>query len=277
MKHSKYKNTGLIFELLTRQITSDSLAGINSKAVGIIKNYFFNTELGKEYKLYELLTKYENKLSDGKAQTIVSTLLEHRDKLNKTNLKRQKYNLIKEIKKHYDLDSFFKIQTPNYRAYASLYILLENENLTPSNEVLAKTSLLEHLKSKDNKVIVNESLELFKNQDKDTRILAYRVLLDKFNSKYKELNENQKRILAEYINNNESNPKLLEFYNKEVTNVKKLIEQQISKTKDKVVSIKLKEINSLLCELNKSDKIKDSNILNLLKHYLLIEELVNEN
>ena len=277
MKHSKYKNTGLIFELLTRQITSDSLAGINSKAVGIIKNYFFNTELGKEYKLYELLTKYENKLSDGKAQTIVSTLLEHRDKLNKTNLKRQKYNLIKEIKKHYDLDSFFKIQTPNYRAYASLYILLENENLTPSNEVLAKTSLLEHLKSKDNKVIVNESLELFKNQDKDTRILAYRVLLDKFNSKYKELNENQKRILAEYINNNESNPKLLEFYNKEVTNVKKLIEQQISKTKAKVVSIKLKEMNSLLCELNKSDKIKDSNILNLLKHYLLIEELVNEN
>ena len=51
IKHSKYKNTGLLFELLVRQITADTLNGGSSPSLNILKKSFANTELGKEYKL----------------------------------------------------------------------------------------------------------------------------------------------------------------------------------------------------------------------------------
>ena len=40
VKHSKYKNTGILFELLVRQITADTLDGKDSPARKILKNYF---------------------------------------------------------------------------------------------------------------------------------------------------------------------------------------------------------------------------------------------
>ena len=54
IKHSKYKNTGILFELLTRQITSDILSGKRTpKAIPILEKYFNkNEELGKELILY---------------------------------------------------------------------------------------------------------------------------------------------------------------------------------------------------------------------------------
>ena len=57
IKHSKYRNTGILFELLTRQLTSDTIAGVQSKALFILKKYFNSkTELLKEYKIYHTLS-----------------------------------------------------------------------------------------------------------------------------------------------------------------------------------------------------------------------------
>jgi len=114
IKHSKYKNTGILFELLVRQITADTLSGTDSKAAKILKQFFVKTELGKEYKLYETLSKYKS-LTEGKADVIISTVIETSKNLNRGNLKRQKYNLIQEIQKHYNLDEFFKTKLPNYK------------------------------------------------------------------------------------------------------------------------------------------------------------------
>jgi hypothetical protein len=148
IKHSKYKNTGLLFELLVRQITADTLSGKSSKASGIMKNFFVKSELGKEYKLYDTISKYNN-ISETKADIILTTIIENSKSLNRGVLKRQKYNLIKEIQKYYNLDEFFKTKLPSYKTYASLYILLEIYNSdtlsTPDQIIANKISLLESM------------------------------------------------------------------------------------------------------------------------------------
>lgn len=281
IKNSKFKNTGLIFELLVRQITSDTLSNVNSSAVSIIKKHFVKSELLKEYKLYETLLKKSN-LTEGKAEIIINTLLEASTKLNKSRLRREKYNLIKEIKSNYDLDSFFKTHLPNYRLYASFYVLLENQNSEGAdyNQIINhKTTLLEYLTSKPTSKVEPKDniIKEFESYDKDTRILTYRILLEKFNDKYKTFNYNQKRILKEFINSIDSTPALRDFYNSEILKIKKTISELNGKTSDAVTKIKLTEINKLLQEVKKSSKVKDEDLVNLLQYHALIGELKKVN
>ena len=91
LKHSKIKNTGILFELLTRQITADVLAGKSTKSVSILKEYFNEkTELGKELELYKLLSE-KNYTSEVKANDLLNVVIKQRQKLSNTNLRREKY------------------------------------------------------------------------------------------------------------------------------------------------------------------------------------------
>ena len=282
IKHSKYKNTGILFELLVRQITADTLSGKSSPATGIMKNYFVKSELSKEYKLYETLTQ-KSGLTEGKADIIINTLLETSKKLNRGILRREKYNLIREIKKHYNLDEFFKTQLPHYRIHASFFILTEiynQDNLTNPNQIIDnKVTLLEHLTTKEvNKEVVKENvIEEFKSYDKDLRILTYRVLLEKFNGKYEGLNENQKTVLKEFINTVDSTPTLREFYNTKIQEIKTMLSELNSKVADKAIQIKVNEVSNILEEVDKTTKINDDHLVNLLQYYSLVEELEKTN
>ncbi len=279
IKHSKYKNTGILFELLVRQITADTLSGVeNPPAVGILKKYFTKTELGREYKLYESFFRYTN-TSEAKADMVVSTIIASSKHLNSSILRRQKYNLIKEIKNHYGLEEFFKTKLPNYKAQAALFTLLEvynSENLSNPNQIIEnKTVLLEYLTSSNiNKEEVKENiLEEFKNQDKDIRVLAYRVLLEKFNDKYADLNSNQKSTLKEFINSVDNTPKLKEFYNTKITEIKNTLLALNKKVTNKAIQIKVNEVVNILPSLGKTDKVNDDHLINLLQYYQLVEEL----
>jgi hypothetical protein len=278
IKHSKYKNTGILFELLVRQITSDTLSGKDSKAAGILKKFFVKTELGKEYKLYETLSKHKN-LTEGKSEIIVNTLVESSKNLNRGALKRQKYNLIQEIQKHYNLEEFFKTKLPNYKAYASLYTLIEiynSENLsTPDQIIDNKMSLLEHLTSKNviKSKVEDSVIEEFKSYDKDLRILTYKVMLEKFNGKYADLNDNQKLVLREFINSVDSTPKLKEFYNTKISDIKSQLSVLTKKVENKATKIKLVEINNIINPLGKVSSIGNDDLVNLLQYYELLEEL----
>jgi tyrosine-protein phosphatase YwqE len=277
VKHSKYKNTGILFELLVRQITSDTLSGVDSKAATILKKHFVKTELGKEYKLYETLLN-NIRLSEGKADIIVSTLLESAKYLNKSALRRQKYNLIKEIKANYDVDEFFKTKLPNYKTQAAFYTLLEmydGVNQPEPNQVISnKLILLEHLTSAPVTTVAKDTLmEEFKSYDKDIRMLTYRALLEKFNSKYANLNEGQKSVLKEFINSVDNPSKLKDFYNTKVTEIKSDLTKLNKKVKDKTTQIKINEVSNILVTLDKNDKISNDDMTNLLHYYELLEEL----
>jgi hypothetical protein len=282
IKHSKYKNTGILFELLVRQITADTLSGAESPSIDILKKYFTKTELGKEYKLYESFFKHIN-TSEAKADMVISTIIESSKQLNRSILRRQKYNLIKEIKNHYDLEEFFKTKLPNYKAQAALFTLLEvynSENLSNPNQIIEnKTVLLEYLVKSpiDKKEVKENILEEFRQQDKDIRVLAYRVLLEKFNDKYADLNPHQKLVLKEFINSVDNTPKLREFYNTKINEIKNTLSTLNKKVTNKAIQIKVNEVVNILPNLGKTDKVNDDHLINLLQHYQLVEELETVN
>ena len=278
IKHSKYKNTGILFELLVRQVTADTLNGGESPALSIIQKYFVKSELSKEYRLYEVLGK-NTSLTEGKAAIVLQTLIQNSKKLNRSILRREKYNLINEIKKHYNLESFFRTKLPHYKTYAAFYTLTEIENteaLVDTNQIVNnKVTLLEHLSTsniKETKVEA-EVLRDFQSYDKDTRMLTYRILMEKFNGKYTNLHNSQKEVLRQYINSVDSTPVLREFYNTEVAKIKAQLNGLNNKVSNKTVQIKINEVISLINELDKKSNVTSENIVNILQYIELVEEL----
>ena len=235
VKHSKYKNTGILFELLTRQLTADTIAGSKPKSLSIIQKYFSgNSALLKEYKIYQTFISKKFK-EDANATLLINTLIEAHGKLNKGQLRREKYNLIKEIKDTYDINNFFKAKISNYKIMASIFNLIENKDASPLSIVNSKVTLLEHITGKtlENKPKKDVVMEDYAKYDKDTRLLTYKVLLEKFNDKYSGLGENQKNLLKEYVNSVTNSPALKSFINKEIKTVKKKLLDTLKKWRTK--------------------------------------------
>ena len=276
IKHSKYKNTGILFELLVRQITADTLKGDDSPAIDVLKSYFVKTELGREYKLYESVIK-SKVLNESRANVLISTILENSKKFNRTILKKQKYNLINEIKKHYNLESFFGTKVKNYKEIASVYTLIESYNtaeLTDINQINQnKVTLLEFLTKQETTKPTDELMNEFSGYDKDLRQLTYRVLLEKFNDQYDSLSIEQKEILKEFIYSVDSTPSLREFYNTKVNNLKEILNKESNNIKDPATKIKITEVAKLLSEIDKNTKVDSDNLVDLLQYYELVKEI----
>ena len=278
IKHSKFKNTGILFELLVRQIASDTVSNKDSAAIELVKKYFSKSELAKEYKLYQALITPKN-LSEAKAETFVNSTLEASLRLNKTALRKEKYNIIKEIREYYDLEEFFKAKISNYKQYAAAFNLIEAHNslefTEPQQIIDNKITLLEHITRKEvNKESVKDRvMEEYGNMDKGTRILAYRMLLEKFNSKYSTLSDKQKGVLKEFINNISNTTKLREFVNSNFKSITEEITTLIPTITDKTTQIKLAEVITLLQPLDKTQSVKDENIISLLQYHQLIDEI----
>ena len=277
IKHSKYRNTGILFELLVRQITADTLQGKDSAAVDLIKSYFVNTELGKEYKLYESVVKSKS-ISETRANALVTTLLESSQKLNRSSLRKEKYNLIKEIKANYNINEFFTAKVKNYKELASVYTLIESYNskdVIDSNQIVDnKVTLLEFLtKTQLTEISKDTLLEEFQAYDKDLRSLTYQVLLEKFNDKYDSLSVDQKQVLKEFIESVDSTPKLKNFYNRKINELKTDLLSSTKKITDQATKIKITEVSKYLVELGKTDKVGNDNLVDLLQYYELVNEI----
>lgn len=271
IKHAKVKNTGLIFELLVRQVASDTMNNRNSKALGIIKrNFSKNSELSKELKLYRSL--HEEKFdSQKKAEMFLEAVLRTKHAINESVIKREKYNLIKDIRSHYNIDEFFTSRVSNYKLHASIYKLFEFiESDDPKEYVNNRFAMMEHICTKTTITSADPTLA---TENKDIRILASKLIVDKFNKKYATLNESQKRLLREYINNVTNSATLKQFVISEAMMLRQNLNKIKTTVPSKVIRIKLNEVANLLTTMSRRNVIEDKDILTMLRYYELVDEL----
>jgi len=275
IKHNKYRNTGILFELLVRKITADTMSNQDSKAVTLIKKHFVNTELAKENKIYQMISKSHN-LSSVKAETTLSTILEINKSLDQTKLAKEKYNLIKEIKSVFDIEDFFKAKISNYKLLSSTYTLLE-ANASPLKNfetiINSKLNIIEHISLQD--LTLNESPQSdeYTQMDKGTRALVYKIMLEKFNTKFDNLSHDQKEVLKEYINNISNTTRLKSFIDSKFTSLKESLLKSLPKIEDATAKIKVKEVINLINPILESKILKDDNIIALLQYQELHSEL----
>lgn len=278
IKHSKYRDTGVLFELLVRQATADLMSSKDPKAVKIFKKYFTNTELGKEYGLYNTIVNAP-KLSESKAEMLINTVVEQAKKLDRAKIDREKYNLIREIKKHYDLDDFFKAKIDAYKIHAATYTLIESQlsnKFTDTKQIITnKLTLLEHVTKEalTERKVASKVVEEFMKEDKEVRLLAYKILVEKFNEKYAGLSTEQRELLKEYINNVSDTKKLRIYLNTRLLEVKTELTDIKDKTKDKVLQIKLNEVLNFIKPIGPNDNIKDEVLVGLMQYSQLVQEL----
>ena len=277
VKHNKIRNTGLLFEFLLRQITSDVLNKDNGPAVKIVKEKFNeNTELGKELALYNILITKKFK-SDSKADYFINEVMKARDDLNNSTLRRERYNLIKEIQSNYNLQKFMSSKVPNYKTYASIYTLFEyNKSLSPDQKTESFFNIVEHVTTNDNSIKLSETVTKLPD-DEDLRILTYRTLLEKFNQKYTKLSAAQKNLLREYINNISNTNSLKDTLKEIIKGLKEDLQTHSKNLKDKVVKIKMQEaIKSIdkFCGIDdKSDVVKDEYVIQTMRYLELVKEV----
>ena len=276
VKHNKIKNTAILYELLSRQITVDVLNDTKSpKSVSMFKEFFSkNTEMGKEYELYSILMskKYKN---DSHANQLIEAVVKSRRKLSNRRLANEKFNLIQSIKENYDIKEFFNTRIPNFKIMASIYKLFGTEtgreDFGPVEKTDSFITITEHIIQ--DKVHSKEKISEFSSQDKDLRLLSYQLLVDKFNEKYSSLNENQKNLLKQYINNVSNTNSLKEFIDTEVVKIKKALKSLLPKVNDSITKIKLSEAISYTDTATKSQVVKDKNVVALMRYYELIKEI----
>ena len=276
LKHSKYKNTGILFEILVRKLTSETLSSNKTITVDIIKKYFGrNTELAKELQLYNSLSKEQQFKTDAQGLDYIRMIKESYKKLNQTTLKRQKYNLVKEISEKFVFNDIAKMHIPNYKTMASIYMLFEYEETDNPNQLMeCKTAILQTgLIAGKNAPKKDELIEAYQSQPKDVRLLAYKLLVDKFNEKYSVLDQSQKQLLNKYITNVNDTTALKRYVEQVIPHIKTQLLQQSKLVSDKVTKIKVQKLSEMLCTVENMKTIKESHILSLLRYYDLIKEL----
>lgn len=276
LKHSKYKNTGILFEMLVRKLTSETLSSDKSVTIDIIKKYFGkNTELSQELNLYNSLLKENHFKTEASAYEYIRMIKSAHSKLNQNSLRRQRYNLVKEISEKFKFEDISKIHINNYKVLASINMIFEHEEsdnplqLMECKRVIASNSLITETKQSTKDPVI----EKFQSQSKDMRLLTYKLLVDKFNQKYAGLTEDQKQLLNKYVTNVNDTTMLREYVQKIIPNIKKQLSTQAKSIDDKVIKIKVEKLSEMLCNVENLKTIKESHILSLLRYFDLIKEL----
>jgi len=284
LKHSKYKNAGILFELLVRQVTADILNGHeDSKANSILRTYFSeSTELGKENRLYRIVLEEKTKDQDS-ADRLLESIIRTRKKLDERALNIQKYNLIKEIRENYPLEDFLKGSINNYKLLASIYKIFEEAvsdvQADPRDIFKARSCIVESIAApKTPTRLVSEAekkdlIEIYQKQNEEVRLLAYKLLVDSFNEKYKGLDDRQKVLLREFVNNVSNTNSLRQHVNAEVPRVRAELTELKAKVDNDVVRIKLDETINQLDKITKGTLVKDNQVMALMYSYELVKEL----
>lgn len=282
IRHAKIKNTGILFELLTRKLTTDIINNVeNSISQHLIHKYFKgDSELGKEYVLYQALCKQRFD-TEKKAELFLTEVINAHTKLKHITIKRSKYSLIKEIKENFDINDFFKPKLDNYKLLASIYKIFQskslNEDISPESIVTSRYTIIEHIlgHNNDNLNDAESDTDEYLKQDEDVRLLSYKILVEKFNEKYSSLDKSQKSLIKEYINNISSVNSLTTYIHSEIPVIQKQLNNSVKNISDKVLIIKINEVSNQLNIIKKLSEYNDNHVLAILNSMELVKELEN--
>lgn len=277
IKHNKLRNTGLIYEMLVRQITTDTLNNKDSEAISILKKYFNNTEIAKEYRIYNAIasTKY---ISESKAGLLLDAIKEAYAKINKNKVKKEKYNLISEIKSRYNIEEFFKPKLDTYKVLATTYMILEymdTDLVAPEKVAEYRFTLMEHMSAPKQEMQEDDTLNKFSSLDRGQRNLVFKMMVSDFNSKYSNLDTRQKALLKEYMNNLSSPDTFKSYLNEEIEAVKIDLKRKIRKINDEVRKVKLQEVFGMIKPVPDNRKVNSDDVHNVLSYYELLKEIEN--
>ncbi len=283
IKHSKFKNVGFIFELLTRQVTLEIINGSEEKGKQIIKEFYGKgTEISKELRLFNLLIN-EKYNSEAKAEKFIDAILEAHSRIDYTKIQKEKYHLIKSIKENFEITNFLASPVTNYKILASIHKLFEgkkNDVLHVKDVFDSKLTIVEHISSKSKSALKtkeNKLVEDYRKQEKDLRLLTYKILVETFNKKYTNLNESQKGLLREYINNITNTSNFNEYFESELIKTITELHSMYKGMKDKITKIKLRETINVLKKQRIGKKITDDQVSALMMSYELVKEIKNVN
>lgn len=274
-KHVKYKNTGIIFELLSKQVASDVLTNNKNYSLSIVRRFFKEgTELNKELACYQALIDTRNK-KESSALKLIEIVLKQRKSINEKQLNREKYNLISEIKAKYDLMKFFESRVNDYKLKASVYKLFEYDSAdNPTGHVNSYDTILEHMTASNKSIVSeNDAKSIYNQQSDEIKKLAFKMVIEKFNNKYKNLNDKQKVLINKFITENTSLEPFKNFIYQEAINIQKSLYSLIRKIDNTTLRIKLTEVNNLANEIVNTKRIKDEHISAMIKYYELINYL----
>lgn len=271
IKHSKIKNTGLIYQMLIKKIIEQKIDGKKPVAYNIFKSYFNNNKvLGQQLTIYNALLK-SNFNNIQKANILLKQIMNIRMKLDDVKLDKEKYFCIKQIKKNYDLKQFFSSNIPNYKLHASIYKIFQSLKLVkydPTQVAKSKGQLLQYIIRPAQEIKLDQDLQFFKKQPKQQRQKAIELMVENFNNKYDSLNEKQKNIIQKYTYTLSSQKPLLQH-----------IEKQIILTYHKIYSKNENLVQPLkqnITNLQKINNIQDKLYI-LLNLYQIEQSIENKN
>ncbi len=276
MKHSKIRNTGFLFELLTRQVTADIINESKSSTASVIlkKNFNKKSQLFKENALFNVILEAKFSNIDKAKHLIESTIKAYKKNINVSKLKTEKYNLVKDIKENFNITDFFKSRLHNYKLLASIHNVITEDYSNPANSSKSYYTVLEHLttakKEKESSILVS-----LRKENADLRALTYKILVERFNKKYNKLSVNQKKVLKEYIHNISNTNGLDEFIESKYKMIISEFKKVFPKIDNKVVKIKITECLKMINRVKVSPKNETDNVLKLMRFYQLLEDVNN--
>jgi hypothetical protein len=271
LKHSKVRNTAILFELLVRQIAADTMDNQDSPAIALLRKHFKEgTELYKELSLYRTLA--EERFDSHQATRFLSAAVQSRKQLNETILRRSKYNLIRDIKNKLVFENFINARISNYKLNASIFKVFEyNISDAPAEITRCHGTIIEHVARKETLPV--PVVESFTKEDPVIRKLASKIVVDRFNEKYSSLNTSQKELLREYVNSINNSPALLDTVKNQIPIIVENLNTLNDTIPSKVIKIKLQEVTNMVSGMVGLKAIQDKHILTMLRYYELIEQL----
>jgi len=203
VKHNKRRNSGLLYEFLTRKISEALVEGDNKKSstvLKILKKHFKSgSELYSEFRIINALMK-TSVTSEAVAYSIVNEAKTAIQKHDVSMLDKQKSYLIKHINYTINDPLFYDQPIAEYKTYATIQTLINEWRKSGDKDLkliaeheMALVKWLLSEKAEDNDSVLSE-------HSTGTNRLLVKVMMEKVNEKYGEsLTSKQKEVIREYV------------------------------------------------------------------------------